>query len=168
MILLKTEVFCELYTVFPPKKLEREIWGFEISRFPGNLCRDPGNFLYISKNFRGSDIHHSDIKNALLQIFFSLTKNYFSKLAKFFKRNACEIKFFSQSVEKIEKLKPSSSKKHNKMLKIRSEMLKKNGKVIKFEKNSWENFPNPENFRDPRTYTGFPEISLKIFRFPES
>ena len=54
--------------MFPPGKSGREIWGFEISRFPVNLGGDPGNFLYISKGFRGTNIYHSDIKNALLQI----------------------------------------------------------------------------------------------------
>ena len=54
--------------VFPPKKSGREIWGFEIFRFPVNLIRDPGKFFYISKDFRDTDIYHSDIKNALLQI----------------------------------------------------------------------------------------------------
>ena len=60
-------------------------------------------------------------------------------------------KFSSQFVEKSEKLKLSLSKQCNKMLKIRFEMLKirKNGKIIKLEKNSRENFPNPEDFRDP-------------------
>ena len=45
-----------------------------------------GNFLYISKDFmEGTNIHHSDIKNALVQILiFLLTKNCFLKLAKFF------------------------------------------------------------------------------------
>ena len=35
--------------MFPPEKLgreiSREIWDFEISRFPGNLRRDPGKFF---------------------------------------------------------------------------------------------------------------------------
>ena len=35
---------------FPPgmagREISREIRGFEISRFPGNLCRDPGKFSY--------------------------------------------------------------------------------------------------------------------------
>ena len=45
-------------------------------------------------------------------------------------------KFFSQFVEKIEKLELSLSKQHNKILKIRSEMLKiiKNTKMIKLGK----------------------------------
>ena len=58
--------------VFLPKKSGRksyrEIWDFETSRFPGNLCRDPGNFFYLSKGFSGTDIYHSDLKNRLLQI----------------------------------------------------------------------------------------------------
>ena len=52
-----------LKLVFPPKKsgreISREIWGFEISRFPGNLCRDPGNFFM---GFSGTDIYHFDVK----------------------------------------------------------------------------------------------------------
>ena len=57
--------------------------------------------------------------------------------------------FFLNLSKKTEELKPSLSKQHNKMLKIRSEMLKirKNGKIIKLEKNSRENFP--EIFRNP-------------------
>ena len=55
--------------VLPPGKLGREIsweiWGFEISRFPGNLC---WKFFYISRGFSGTDIYHFDIKNVLLQI----------------------------------------------------------------------------------------------------
>ena len=35
---------------FPPgmagREISREIWGFGISRFPENLCRDPGKFSY--------------------------------------------------------------------------------------------------------------------------
>ena len=38
-----------MYLVFPPGKsgreISREIWDFEISRFPVNLCRDPGKFV---------------------------------------------------------------------------------------------------------------------------
>ena len=43
----------------------------------------------------------------------------------------------------MEKLKLSLSKQHNKMLKIKSEMLKirKNVEIIKLEKVSYENFP---------------------------
>ena len=68
-------------------------------------------------------------------------------------------KFFTQFVEKIEKLELSLSKQHNQMLKIRSEMLK----IIKKTQNDQarENFPGifriPEDFRD----TG-------ISRFPGS
>ena len=64
-------------------------------------------------------------------------------------------KFFFQFVEKIEKLELNLSKQHNKMLKIRSEMVKiiKNVKMIKLA-----NFPNPGN----------PENFSKIFRFPGS
>ena len=50
-----------LKLVFPPRKsgrkISREICGFEISRFPRNLCRDPGNFFM---GFSGIDIYHSE------------------------------------------------------------------------------------------------------------
>ena len=62
--------------MFPPGKsgqeISREIGDFEISRFPEDLCRNPEKFFYISKDFSGTDIYQSDIKNALLQI-----KNFF-------------------------------------------------------------------------------------------
>ena len=63
--------------MFPPGKSGQEIWSLEISRFPVTLCRDPGKCLYISKNFGGTDIYHSDIKNGLalryckLKLFFA-------------------------------------------------------------------------------------------------
>ena len=50
------------------REISREIWGFESSRFAGNLDRDSWNFFYISRGFGGTDICHSDIKNALLEI----------------------------------------------------------------------------------------------------
>ena len=62
-----------------------------------------GNIFYFSKAFSGTDIYHSKIKkNALLQIkvLFMLTKNHFSKFAKFFKTNACEIVIFSSICRK--------------------------------------------------------------------
>ena len=43
-------------------------------------------FFFITKNFSGTDIYHSDIKNALLQ-FFLLPKNCFSKFAKLLVRS---------------------------------------------------------------------------------
>ena len=51
--------------MFPPGKSGQEIWGFEISHFSGSLRRDLGKCLHISKDFSGTDIYHSDIKNAL-------------------------------------------------------------------------------------------------------
>ena len=50
--------------VFPPGK-------FGVLKFP--VSREiyvgiPGNYFYVGKDFRGTDIHHSDIKNALVQI----------------------------------------------------------------------------------------------------
>ena len=92
--------------MFPPgksrRKTSRETWGFEISRFPGNLYRDPGKFSHINKDFRGTDIHHSDMKNALVQILnsFLLTKIIFEKSKNFLKRKACEIKIFSSICQK--------------------------------------------------------------------
>ena len=69
--------------------------------------------------------------------------------------------FFPEFAEKIEKLQLSWSKQHNKMLKIRSETLKirKNGTTIKLEKNSRDNFPNPEDLWDPKNFQ-------KISRIP--
>ena len=49
-----------------PGKSVQKVWGFKISRFPESLCRDPRKCLYISKDFSGTDIYHSDIKNALV------------------------------------------------------------------------------------------------------
>ena len=68
-------------------------------------------------------------------------------------------KVFIQFVEKMEKLKVSLPKQHNKMLKIKSEMLKnrKNVKIIKLEKTSSQNFPGISR-----------ESFLKISRFPVS
>ena len=82
-------------------------------------------------------------------------------------------KFFSRFVEKIEKLELSLSKQHNKMLKIRSEMLKiiKNVKMIKLGKISrileFSGFPIrifgiSKNFRDSW------KIFKKFFCFPEN
>ena len=79
-------------------------------------------------------------------------------------------KIFSQFVEKIKKLELSLSKQHNKMLKIRSEILKiiKNVKIITLGKISQKNFPNPgnpEDFRDPRNFPGSGQF-LKNFPLP--
>ena len=76
--------------MFPPEKSRQEILGFEISRFPGSLWWDYEKCLYISKDFSGTDIYHSDIINALALRYcklktFLLTKNNFSKFAKLFK-----------------------------------------------------------------------------------
>ena len=77
-------------------------------------------------------------------------------------------KFFSQSVEKIEKLKLSLSKQHNKMLKIRSEMLK-NDKIIKLGKNSWEHFPEIFLILGIPMILGVSEVSQEIIlNFPVS
>ena len=60
--------------------------GFGNFPFPGKFMSGSREIFFIRKDFRGTDIYHSDIKNALLQIknFFLLTKNYFSKFANFF------------------------------------------------------------------------------------
>ena len=55
-------------------------------------------------------------------------------------------KFLPQFVEKIEKFKLSWSKQYNKMLKMRSKMLKNHKKSITI------NPGNPENFRDPGNF----------------
>ena len=124
-------------------KSGQEIWGFEISRFPGSSCRDFGKCLYIGKHFSDTDIYHSDIKNTLVLRYCKLI---FSCLLKIIFQNSqnfsCEIKSFLQFVEKMKKLKLSLSKQHNKMLKIKSEMLKiRNVKIIKLENFFRENFP---------------------------
>ena len=81
-------------------------------------------------------------------------------------------KFFSQFVEKIEKLElpVSESKQHNKMLKIKSEMLKiiKNVKIIKLGK-IFRKFPESQEskrFSGSRKFTGIPVKFLN--KFPES
>ena len=68
-------------------------------------------------------------------------------------------KLFPQFVEKIEKLKPSLSKQHNKMLKMKSEMLKtrKKDKTIKLGKNSRE-FLESREFRRFLGSRKFPRI----------
>ena len=68
-------------------------------------------------------------------------------------------KFFLQFVEKMEKLQLTLSKHHNKMPKIKSEMLKirKNVKIIKLEKISLENF---------REFFGIPVKFFEDFPFP--
>ena len=72
-------------------------------------------------------------------------------------------KLFLQFVKKIEKLKLSLSRQHNKMLKTRFQTLKirKNDTIIKLEKNSRKNFSNPgipANFLENFPFTG----NLKI------
>ena len=135
--------------------------------FPENLCRDPGNFFYISKDFSGTDFYHSEIKNALLQVFETCFASYklFFKIRKILQDEMLvRSKFFLQFVKKIEKLKLNLLKPHiayNKMLKSRSKMLKtrgKNGKIIKLGKNFGE-FPESR---------GFSGNFLKITRFPGS
>ena len=71
--------------MFPPEKSGQKIWGFEISRYPGSLCRDPGKCLYISKDFSGTDrpIYHSEIKNAFVLRYYKL-KNFFAYKKLFF------------------------------------------------------------------------------------
>ena len=52
--------------MFPPGKSGQKIWGFEISHFPVSSWRDPGKSFYTSKEFSGTDIYQSDLKNALV------------------------------------------------------------------------------------------------------
>ena len=74
----------------------------------------------------------------------------------------------------MEKLKLRLSKQHNKMLKIKSEMLqiKKNVKMIKLENFSAETFGNfsstgnPEDFQDYGSVPAFPRTFLEVFPFP--
>ena len=111
----------------------------------------------------------------LLQIktFFCLLKIIFQNSQNLLRRNASEIKIFLQLVE-MEKLKLSLLKQHNKILKIKSEMLeiRKNVKIIKLEKfpaNFFGNFPNPgnpEDFRGFRKLSGSPEKFFENFPFP--
>ena len=80
-------------------------------------------------------------------------------------------KFFSQFLEKIEKCNLSLSRQQNKMLKMRSEMLKTRKKKqnneagknfsVKFLGN-FSNPRNPEDFRDPGSFTELPGSFLKI------
>ena len=73
--------------MFPPGS---RVGNFGILKFSVSreICVGiPGIFSYVSNDFRGTDIHDYDIKNASLQSlnFFLLTKNYFPKFSKFFK-----------------------------------------------------------------------------------
>ena len=79
--------------------------------------------------------------------------------------------FFSQFVEKIEKLKLSLSKQHKKMLKIRSEILKiiKNVKMIKLGKICWKIFPGifripgiTKIFGNPKIYRNFRRYCAEV------
>ena len=71
-------------------------------------------------------------------------------------------KIFPQFTEKIEK--PKQSLSNNTMLKIRSEMLKirKNVKIIKFEKNSPKIFPRITRVPEIPKIFGIPRISREI------
>ena len=79
--------------------------GFFNFPFSGSLCRDPEKFLCVGKDFSGTDINHSDIKNALvlrnckLKIF-CLLKIILENSQNFLRRNACEIKNFSSTCQK--------------------------------------------------------------------
>ena len=72
--------------------------------------------FYFGKDFSGTDIYHSDIKNALLQIkiFFAYEKLFFKIRNIFYDEMLVRSKFSSQFVEKIEKFELSLSKQHNK------------------------------------------------------
>ena len=66
-------------------------------------------------------------------------------------------KIFFQFVEKIDELKPSLSKQHNKMLNIRSKKLKieKKGKIIKLVENSRKVSREFSESRESRGFSGF-------------
>ena len=71
----------------------------------------------------------------------------------------------------MEKLKLRLSKQRNKMLKIKSEMLKirKNVEIIKLEKISRENFGKFPESRQSRRFREFPGIPKKLFEnFPST
>ena len=66
-------------------------------------------------------------------------------------------KFFSQFVEKIVKLKLTLSKEHNKMLKMRFEMMKTRKKAKQLSSENFSRkfpkyFPNLEDFQDPKIF----------------
>ena len=91
-------------------------------------------------------------KHALLQIkknSFCLLRIIFQNSQNFYDKMLVRSKFVPQFVEKIEKFKLSLSKQHNKMLKMRSEMLKsrkKKAKQLSSRKITgkfFENFPFP-------------------------
>ena len=87
---------------------------------------------------------------------FVLTKNIFQNSQNFLDEMFVRSKFFLQFVEEMKKLKLSLSKQHNKMLKIKSEMLKirKNVKIIKLEKISSEIL---REFSESRRFSGILE-----------
>ena len=94
--------------------------------------------------------------------FFCLLKIVFQNSQNLLRRNACEIKIFLQLVE-MEKLQLSLLKQHNKILKIKSEMLeiRKNVKIIKLEKISHEFFREFSESRESRRFSGIPETFRK-------
>ena len=92
----------EAQLVFPSVKSGREI-SLEICfflKFP--VSREiyagiSGIFLYLQGFYRDTDIHHSDIKNALVQIlnvFLWSLKIIFQNSQNFLRRSAYEIKLF--------------------------------------------------------------------------
>ena len=96
---LKNKQFA-YFTVFPGKsgrEISREVWDFEISVSREIYAGISGNFFNISMDFSGTDVCHSDTKNALLQIytFFCLLKIIFQNSPNFLRRNASEIKLSS-------------------------------------------------------------------------
>ena len=58
-----------------------------------------------------------------IKIFFCLLKIIFQNSQNVDDKMLVRLEFFSQFVEKIEKFKVSLSKQHNKLLKMRSEMM---------------------------------------------
>ena len=105
--------------------------------------------FYISKDFSGTDIYHSDTKNALeptanVTKIFCLLKTVFKCRKNFHDKLLVRSQFFSQFVEKIEKFILSLPKQHNKMLKMRSKMMKTRKKA---KQSSSKKFPG-KNFRE--------------------
>ena len=96
------------------RKISQEIWDFEISRFPGNLCRDPReSFLYF-KGFNCTDFYHSEVKMRLcsVSIFFYSLKIIFQNFLNFLRPNAWEItKFFLNLLKKSNSVRQNNIKK---------------------------------------------------------
>ena len=71
------------------QEILREIWRFEISRFPRYLCRYPGKIFFHFKNFSGTATYHSDVemRACTVECFFYLLKISFQDFQNFFRSN---------------------------------------------------------------------------------